>query len=126
MSDCVVDSSVVMAVLYSEPESDAMIDRLPLAAMSSVNFAEVISKLCEDGVAEAEARIHVLELGVEVIAFDVDQAAAAGALRPATRAHGLSLGDRACLALGQQRNLPVLTADRVWAQLSGFNITIIR
>ena len=27
---------------------------------------------------------------------------------------GLSLGDRACLALAQQLNLPAITADRVW------------
>ncbi len=35
-------------------------------------------------------------------------------LRSATRAHGLSLGDRACLALARSAGLPVLTADREW------------
>ncbi len=46
--------------------------------------------------------------------FDANQAVAAAALRAATRSHGLSFGDRACLALAQSTGLPVLTADRAW------------
>ena len=30
---------------------------------------------------------------------------------------GLSLGDRACLALAEHRRLPVITADRQWRGL---------
>jgi ribonuclease VapC len=126
MIDCVVDSSVVMAVLYGEPGIDTAITRLSQAAISSVNFAEVVSKLCEDGVSAAEAQAHILEFDLEVVPFDLDQATIAGALRPITRAQGLSLGDRACLALARQRNVTVLTADRAWSRLSGFDITLIR
>ena len=126
MSACVVDSSAIMAVFYGEPGIEAVIGRLAQAAISSVNFAEIVGKLCEDGVPEAEARAHILEFGLEVVMFDVDQASVAGGLRPVTRAKGLSLGDRACLALAQVRGLPVLTADRAWDQLTGFDITLIR
>ena len=126
MSACVVDSSAVMAVLYGEPGTEAVIGRLSRAAISSVNFAEIVGKLCEDGASEAEARAHILEFDLEVVAFDVDQAAIAGGLRPVTRPQGLSLGDRACLALARMRGLPVLTADRAWGGLTGFDITIIR
>lgn len=33
-----------------------------------------------------------------------------------TRQLGLSLADRACLALARQLSLPVLTADHAWAE----------
>lgn len=54
------------------------------------------------------------ELGLTVIPFDEDLALRTGLLRPATSDYGLSLGDRACLALGQHLHRPVLTADRMW------------
>jgi ribonuclease VapC len=49
--------------------------------------------------------------------FDQELAFQAGFLHPLTRFRGLSLGDRACPALGQQLNLPVLTTDRIWGEL---------
>jgi PIN domain nuclease of toxin-antitoxin system len=50
-----------------------------------------------------------------------------GALRPATKALGLSLGDRACLALARRERLPILTADRSWAKLDlGIPIKVMR
>jgi PIN domain nuclease of toxin-antitoxin system len=52
-----------------------------------------------------------------VVDFDAAQARVAGDLRSLTRAQGLSLGDRACLALAQALGLPVMTADRAWASL---------
>ncbi|MBI3974050.1 MAG: hypothetical protein HY332_22460 [Chloroflexi bacterium] len=66
-------------------------------------------------------------LGLEVVDFDAALAHVTGWLRPVTRAAGLSLGDRACLALGQQRRLPVLTADQSWQSLSlGITVQVIR
>jgi PIN domain nuclease of toxin-antitoxin system len=38
-------------------------------------------------------------------------------LRPLTREHGLSLSDRACLALPKRLDLPALTADTAWSRL---------
>ncbi|NJR48498.1 MAG: type II toxin-antitoxin system VapC family toxin [Leptolyngbyaceae cyanobacterium CSU_1_3] len=55
---------------------------------------------------------------MEVILFDESQAFVAEMPRPETRELGLSLGDRACLALAIQRNLPVLTADQIWSNLN--------
>jgi len=38
----------------------------------------------------------------------------AGRLRAVTTDHGLSLGDRFCLALAQRDGLPVWTSDQSW------------
>ncbi|WP_017747743.1 hypothetical protein [Scytonema hofmannii] len=44
--------------------------------------------------------------------------ATTGFLYQQTRQFGLSLGNRSCLALAIARNLPVLTADTAWTNLS--------
>ena len=51
---------------------------------------------------------------LDVVDFTAEQALASAELRPATRAAGLSLGDRACLALARSRKATALTADRAW------------
>ncbi len=112
--------------MNGEPGAEQVAAVLEEACLSSVNAAEVVSRLCDRGISRADARRAIDRLGMEIVPFDFEQAMTAGALRPATRALGLSLGDRACLALGQALGLPVLTADRAWGQLSGFDITIIR
>ena len=99
---------------------------LPGALLSTVNFAEVVSKLCERGMPSKEAREAIETIGAEVVDYGVDLACLTGDLRNTTRSAGLSLGDRACLALARQRNLPAITADTVWGKLSGFDVIVIR
>ena len=112
--------------MNNESGAERVAEALTEACLSSVNLTEVISRLCERGLSPAQARQAIERLDIEIVPFDFEQAVAAGALRMATRSLGLSLGDRACLALGQSLGLPVLTADRAWGQLSGFDITLIR
>jgi len=126
MSSCVLDSSAILALLLTEPGADIVAGYLPDACLSAVNLSEVMSKLCERGMPPEDARQAVANMGVDVVAFDDDQAQRTGALRPATRALGLSLGDRACLALAQLRGVPAVTADQVWRQVSGSTIVLIR
>jgi len=45
-------------------------------------------------------------------------------LRSVTKSAGLSLGDRSCLALARRLGLPVLTADRAWADLPRLGVTV--
>jgi len=87
---------------------------LPTASIGTVNLTEVISKLCERGVPPEAAMEAVQCLGVEIVVHSVEHALRAGGLRPTTKAFGLSLGDRACLALGRERNARVITAERHW------------
>ena len=126
MSEAILDSSAVLALLLGEPGAEKVKLALPGALLSAVNFAEVVTKLCERGMPQNQARAAIETIGVEIVDFGVDQACITGDLRNRTRSIGLSLGDRACLALAQQRNLPAITADTAWGKLPGFNIIMIR
>ncbi len=85
--------------------------------MSTVNVAEVVSKLSNDGIPETAISQMLSLPGLEIIDFNCLLAYQTGVLRPLTKHVGLSLGDRACLALARVRNLPVLTTDQVWKNL---------
>ena len=113
----VFDASALLVLLNSEPSAEVVIEALPGATISAFNLSEVIAKLAERGMPEAAISEALEELGLEVIPFDAGQSLAAGLLRLIIRDRGLSLGDRACLALGMSLRLPVLTTDRNWADL---------
>ncbi|WP_044559413.1 type II toxin-antitoxin system VapC family toxin [Azospirillum sp. B4] len=118
MSDVVLDSSALLAVLLAEPGAERVIATLPGALISTVNVAEVLTKLRERGMPVNEARQALEATGVEIVDFDLADAVLAADMRPATRANGLSLGDRACLALARSRRAPALTADQAWAKVA--------
>jgi PIN domain nuclease of toxin-antitoxin system len=92
---------------------------LPAAVIGAVNYSEVISKLVESGIDEATADGLMDTLQLTVIPFDRSQARLAGALRATTRRLGLSLGDRACLALAGTEGAIALTCERVWTKFEG-------
>ena len=117
MSEVVLDSSAVLAVLQREPGGEEVADYLPGAFVSSVNLSEVAGKLMETGLPETEARRAVDALGLVPVPFDPEDAWATGRLRVLTRRAGLSLGDRACLALAFARRVPAVTTDRAWRRL---------
>ena len=127
MSEIVLDASALMAVLREEPGAAAVEAMLDHAAISAVNLSEVQAKLVERGTAADLAWSSLVELDLEVVPFDAAQARVAGDLRTLTRARGLSLGDRACLALARALGLPAMTADRAWAGLRiGIEIRAVR
>ncbi|MBM3540590.1 MAG: type II toxin-antitoxin system VapC family toxin [Alphaproteobacteria bacterium] len=127
MSASVLDASAVLAMLNGEPGEAEVRAVMGRALVSTVNLSEVGARLVERGMTEADMAFVIGSLDAEVVAFDVIQAREAAALRPRTRALGLSLGDRACLALARLRGFPVLTADRSWASVAvGVDIRVIR
>ncbi len=114
MNEPVLDASAVLALLNQEPGHEQVLAVLPTAAIGTVNLTEVISKLCERGVPADAAMEAVQCLGVEIVPHSAEHALRTGELRPITKSFGLSLGDRACLALGRERNATVITAERHW------------
>ena len=127
MSSIVLDASALLAFLNQEPGTEQWTSAVGESMISAVNLSEVVAKLADAGMPEAEIREALEPLGLEVASFDAELAYQAGLLRPQTKQFGLSLGDRACLALARSGTLPVLTADRAWEALRvGVEIRIIR
>lgn len=122
----VLDSSAILAVVNLEKGAETVEPLLSDSIVSSVNAAEVLTKLVEKGVSLEDALEDFLKLGLEVIKFDARQAAKVAELRPLTKHLGLSLGDRACLALAILENATAVTADKNWAGLSLCKIEVIR
>ena len=127
MSEVVLDASALLAFLNQEKGSEIITQYLDRSAMSSINLSEVIAKLVERNIPEDVIRELFSQLKIDIIPVDQEQAVTAGFLRSQTRSAGLSLGDRICLALGLQLNLPVLTTDRAWEKVSlSIEVRLIR
>jgi ribonuclease VapC len=127
VNSVVLDASALLALLKEEPGSEVVAESIPGAAISAVNLAEVVGKLVDAGMPESSARDATLGLGLEIHPFDAEAAFVTGGLRGKTREAGLSLGDRACLALAIQRSLPAITTDRSWKSLKvGVTVRIVR
>ena len=110
MTKIVLDASAVLAMLNQEPGHEVVEKYLPQGIISTVNLSEVVAVLTEIGMSMDEAENITRELIKEIIDFDHPQALTAASLKKTTRSKGLSLGDRACLALGESHQSP--GADR--------------
>ena len=119
-TNAVLDSSAILALLQSEPGAAAVAALLADddCAVSSVNLAEVASKLADRAMPPETAREAIEALNLSPHAFTEEDAFAVGELRAATRVRGLSLGDRACVALASRLALRAVTMDRIWETLT--------
>lgn len=127
MNKIVLDASAILALLNEEPGNNKVLESLPDAIISAVNFSEVIAVLINSGLAQ-ETAIDVASSFIEkVIPFDAEQAILTACLRKKTKSLGLSLGDRACLALAKSQHCPALTADKTWQKIDqDIKIQVIR
>ncbi len=123
----IFDASALLVVVFGEPGNEIAAPQLGGAMISAVNLAEVMSKLIDRGLNQFDAQKIVKAFQLTVVPFDQALAIESGMLRLTTRHKGLSLGDRACLALARREGVTVVTADRQWAGLDiGCNIEVIR
>ena len=118
----VLDASALLALLRHEDGGERVAQELPRgAAISALNWAEVLARLVDLGGDPVEITARALPAAaaaaVEVVPFDDAGARETARLRAKTRSLGLSLADRAALALAKSRGIPVLTADRAWRSL---------
>jgi ribonuclease VapC len=127
MASGVLDASAVLAHIQKERGSEGIVEVAPDAIMSAVNLAEVYSKLMDRGLSQSDADSIIYRYGFEIAPFDEGLAQRSGALRLQTKRLGLSLADRACLALAQREALPVYTTDRAWTKLNiGIDVRVVR
>jgi PIN domain nuclease of toxin-antitoxin system len=115
----ILDASAVLAFLLREPGQNRVMEvLLTEPRMSTVNFAEVVTKYVLRGRAAEGERLRD-ELPVVFVPVDEDLALQAALMAAVTRPLGLSLGDRICLALARRTGSPALTADRSWLDVAG-------
>lgn len=130
MSSAVLDASALLACVHHEPGEEVVIDALLRGAvMSSVNFSEVVARLTDGGMPAEVVRETLASFDLSIAPFDEEAALTAGLLRSVTRRAGLSLGDRACVALAMREGVPALTGDRAWRGIGsalGVEVEIFR
>ncbi|MDE1961658.1 MAG: type II toxin-antitoxin system VapC family toxin [Xanthomonadaceae bacterium] len=127
MNRVVFDASAVLALLNRETGWQTAEAALGDGCISCVNVCEVLARLIERGVPEKTAWEILQALELESVPFDDAHSREAARLRPGTRKQGLSLGDRACLALARTLKRPALTADRAWSSLdAGVDVRLLR
>ncbi len=115
----VLDASALLALFNDEPGADSVMQALEQPCLlSAANHTEVLTKLLDKGLSPQDAATVMASVELRIVAFDAAQSADAAWLRMATRKVGLSLGDRACLALARAEGAAVLTADKPWLQIA--------
>lgn len=117
MARIVLNASALIASINEEKGAEIVDRYLAHAMISTVNLTEVASYHVRKGMPMDEFAELLKDLALNVIEYDEAQALLAACILPKTSPKGLSLGDRACIALAMTRNLPVLTADSVWKTL---------
>jgi len=128
MSDIVLDASAILAIIFQERGAEKLTDELmDNAVASTVNLAEVQSKLIKKGLDPDEAWEDALSLVTAAEPYTSEQARIAGDLIVKTEKYGLSLGARSCLALAISLKAPVYTTEQIWKNLKlGIPIHVIR
>ncbi|PKO88416.1 MAG: twitching motility protein PilT [Betaproteobacteria bacterium HGW-Betaproteobacteria-10] len=129
MTPQILDTSALLAYLWEEPGEARVAHLLTTERcfLGATNLAELISKVIERGLPENDVPTIVNSLNVEIVPLTQAQAELSGILRQSTRHLGLSLGDRACLALTKTLGGIAITADRPWLALDiGINVECIR
>lgn len=123
----VLDASAALAAILGERGGEETLRQLSGAAISTANWTEVVERALSAGLPVEGLRGDFEGMGVRLVSLDADQAERAARLRQPTRAAGLSLAARICLALAIIEDLPVLTADRAWSDLDlGVEVRLVR
>lgn len=121
------DASCLLALAFREPGAEIVRANLRDSLISSVNWSEFVQKVAQHG-GNIQPLSRIIEaLGVTIVPFTATTAELAAHLYPQTKALGLSLGDRACLALALERQCNVYTADSAWSKLQlSIEVRVIR
>jgi len=127
VTEVVLDASALIAHARREAGHERVQDLLLKAVVSAVNLSEFVSRMVDLGYNEETIRRLLAALPCRIATFDGSSALESGILRGPTKHRGLSLGDRACLALAAKLGSPALTADRAWTELDlGIEVVLIR
>ena len=119
-----LDTSAIIALIKKEKGYQVVDDILATSSISTVNFSELIAALAREGVSSEDIDEITENIIPYIIPFDHETSIVAGKLITTTNSKGLSLGDRTCIATALQLDLPVYTADKIWAELGIPNLKL--
>lgn len=124
----ILDASALLALIQEETGTEIIKPLLKFSVMSVVNVTEVLSVLQRANIPPEEGSVLITDIVTTIVPFDLEQGEQAARLHPLVQSQGLSLADRACIALGIKLQIPIYTADRIWneLQLAHANIKLIR
>ncbi len=123
----VLDTSALLALLFNEPGAKKALDDGKNGSISTVSYSEALAKSLDRSVPLETLQVALAGMKLTMLPFDTECALAAASLRPQTRQLNFSFADRACLATALLGGLPVLTADRAWAECDlGIDVILIR
>lgn len=118
MNKVILDASALLALIKNETGADQVEKLLGSIVMSCVNVSEVATILFNNEMSIQDFKDSILPLISTIVPFNEEQALMTASLQKKTRSKGLSLGDRACIALGIHLQVPIYTADKIWADLA--------
>lgn len=120
----ILDASALLALIQEETGAEIIKPLLKFSVMSAVNVTETLSVLQRTNISPEEGLTLITDIVTTIVPFDLEQAAQVAKLHPLVQPQGLSLADRACIALGIKLQIPIYTADRIWDELKLDNIDI--
>ena len=120
----ILDASALLALIQEETGAEIIKPLLKFSVMSAVNVTETLSVLQRTNISPEEGLTLITDIVPTIVPFDLEQAEQVAKLHPLVQPQGLSLADRACIALGIKLQIPIYTADRIWDELKLDNIDI--
>jgi ribonuclease VapC len=121
----VLDSTALIAFISEEPGSEKIAELLPSSSISAVNLTETIHKLVLKGISAETVKQMLRGLKLNVVDWTEDLAYSSAEFAMFGRSHGLSLGDRACLALAKHLHATAVTSDRAWREIRGLGVPLL-
>jgi len=125
MIEYILDSTALIALVGLETGSQQIAGLLKHSAVSAVNLAETVNKLLEKGFSQAEVRVSLAKLELNVEDWSEAMAYRSAEFTQYNKSHGLSLGDRACLTLAKQLRATAVTSDRAWRRIPSLGVRIM-
>lgn len=127
-NNIILDASALLALIQNEPGTEIIKSLLKVSVMSTVNITETLSVLQRADITPKEGLTLITNIITTIIPFDLELAELTANIHPLVKSKGLSLADRACIALGIKLQIPIYTADKIWAELNldNVNIKVIR
>ena len=120
----ILDASALLALIQEETGAEIIKPLLKFSVMSAVNVTETLSVLQRTNISPEEGLTLITDIVTTIVPFDLEQAEQVAKLHPLVQPQGLSLADRACIALAIKLQIPIYTADRIWDELKLDNIDI--